>query len=172
RADSGRLPLHAQPLAPAQLLDDAAARARAAAGLRGRTIEVEPDELPDDVAVLADADRTAQALGNLIANGLLYGEGTVTLRAVASTDLIELHVCDEGGGFGPDVLPRAFERFGRGERARGREPGSGLGLAIVEALALAHGGVARARNRPGGGADVWIALPRRPVPAIRLIAPA
>ena len=36
----------------------------------------------------------------------------------------------------------------------------GLGLALVEAVAEAHGGHAGARNRPEGGADVWIALPR------------
>jgi signal transduction histidine kinase len=34
-----------------------------------------------------------------------------------------------------------------------------LGLAIVEAIALAHGGGARAANRDGEGADVWIELP-------------
>ena len=172
RADQGRLPLHARPQAPADLLEAAANRARAAAGLRDRSIVVEPIELPDDVAVLADADRTAQALGNLITNALLYGTGTVTLSAAPRGHLIELHVRDEGQGFAADELGRAFERFGRGEHARSREPGSGLGLAIVEAVAVAHGGLARARNCPGGGADVWIAVPRSPVPAVRLAVPA
>ena len=67
---------------------------------------------------------------------------------------------DEGQGFPDELLPRAFERFGRGQHARAAEPGSGLGLALVEAVALAHGGHAQARNRPGGGADVSITLPR------------
>jgi two-component system, OmpR family, sensor kinase len=172
RADQGRLPLHPLPQPPAELLEAAATRARAAAGMRGRSIVVEPIEFADDVAVLADPDRTAQALGNLITNALLYGEGTVTLSAVANGRLIELHVLDEGEGFAGQELGRAFERFGRGDSARGREPGSGLGLAIVEAVAVAHGGVAQARNRPEGGADVWIAMPRSPVPAVRLVAPA
>jgi signal transduction histidine kinase len=34
-----------------------------------------------------------------------------------------------------------------------------LGLAIVDVIARAHGGAAGARNRPAGGADVWISLP-------------
>jgi signal transduction histidine kinase len=114
--------------------------------------------------VLADPDRTAQALSNLITNALLYGGGTVTLSAEDGGDLIELHVRDEGEGFPEELLPRAFERFGRGERARGREPGSGLGLAIVEAVAVAHGGRAEAHNRAQGGADVWIGLPRSRLP--------
>ena len=45
-------------------------------------------------------------------------------------------------------------------RARGRG-GAGLGLAIVAAIARAHGGEAGAADRPDGGADVWIELPRR-----------
>jgi signal transduction histidine kinase len=72
---------------------------------------------------------------------------------------VELHVTDEGPGFGTDQLARAFERFGRGDQARADAQGSGLGLAIVEAIAVAHGGHAGARNRAQGGADVWIALP-------------
>lgn len=67
---------------------------------------------------------------------------------------------DEGHGFPDDLLSRAFERFGRGQPARANQPGSGLGLAIVEAVAVAHGGHAEARNRPDGGADVSITLPR------------
>ena len=36
---------------------------------------------------------------------------------------------------------------------------SGLGLALVQAVAVAHGGRAEARNRSDGGADVSITLP-------------
>jgi signal transduction histidine kinase len=35
-----------------------------------------------------------------------------------------------------------------------------LGLAIARAIAEAHGGSAHVANRPGGGADAWIAIPR------------
>ena len=37
--------------------------------------------------------------------------------------------------------------------------GAGLGLAIVQAIAVAHGGAAAARNEPGGGAVVTLHLP-------------
>jgi signal transduction histidine kinase len=73
---------------------------------------------------------------------------------------VELHVMDQGPGFPDDLIDRPFERFARGSEARAGEPGSGLGLALVDAVATAHGGFARVRNRPEGGADVWIALPR------------
>jgi signal transduction histidine kinase len=157
RADQGRLPLEAEPLAARELLEAAAGRARAAADLQGRSIVV--GDVPGGVTVLADPDRTTQALDNLITNALRYGEGTITLTARRAGELVALHVTDEGRGFPDDLLGHAFERFGRSSEARAGGPGSGLGLALVEAVAIAHGGSAEARNRPDGGADVWIALP-------------
>jgi signal transduction histidine kinase len=158
RADQGRLPLHPQPLPARKLLEDAAGRARAAAEAKGRSIAI--GHLPDGCGVRADPDRAAQALDNLITNALLYGDGTVTLSARSHRDHVELHVSDQGEGFPDDLLERAFERFGRGRHAPSDQPGSGLGLAIVQAVAVAHGGRAEARNRADGGADVSITLPR------------
>ena len=66
---------------------------------------------------------------------------------------------DEGQGFPVEFLDRAFERFARPDPDR-RGGGSGLGLSIVHAIADAHGGTAEASNLPGGGADVWLTLPR------------
>jgi signal transduction histidine kinase len=160
RADQGRLPLHPETLDVREVLDAVAARARAAAEVRGRSIVVR-NGAPGAETFRADPDRTAQALDNLVKNALLYGEGTISLSAEAGgDDLIELHVGDEGPGFPDDLIGRAFERFGRGDDARAGPPGSGLGLALVDAIALAQGGHAHARNRDEGGADVWIALPR------------
>jgi signal transduction histidine kinase len=159
RVDQGRLPLNPEPLAPRDLLEETAARARAAAEMRGRSIVV-GDAAAGGSAVLADRDRVTQALDNLVTNALRYGEGTIALSARADGDLVELHVTDEGRGFPEEMLGHEFERFARGAGARGSEPGSGLGLALVAALAVAHGGRATARNRHEGGADVCIALPR------------
>ena len=157
RADQGRLPLHPRPLVARELLEAAAARAGAGAEVRGRSIAVA--EPANGCAVRADPDRAAQVLDNLITNALLYGDGTITLSARIAAHDVELHVTDEGDGFPDELLPRAFERFGRGQHARANEPGSGLGLALVEAVAVAHGGHAEACNRPGGGADVSFTLP-------------
>ena len=74
---------------------------------------------------------------------------------------IHFEVTDEGPGFPPDFLPRAFQRFSRVDSSRARSNGgAGLGLAIVAAIATAHGGQASAANRPQGGAQVRLSLPR------------
>ena len=164
RADQGRLPLNPEPLAARELLDAAAGRARAAAEVRARSVVVR-DPLPDGCLVMADPDRAAQALDNLVKNTLLYGGGTITLAAEGNGELVELHVIDEGPGFPDELIAHPFERFARGGEARASEPGSGLGLSLVQAIAAAHEGRAGARNRREGGADVWIALPLA-VPAL------
>jgi two-component system, OmpR family, sensor kinase len=156
RADHGRLPLRLRPLEPHVLLEAAAERACAVAWTRGRRIVVR--DMAPGSWMLGDPDRAAQALDNLVSNALQYGSGTITLTARADGSLLELHVADQGSGFGDDVAARAFQRFARGKPAS--DPGSGLGLSLVAAIAIAHRGVATLGNLPEGGADVCIALPR------------
>jgi two-component system, OmpR family, sensor kinase len=157
RSDQGRLPIRGAPLDAVELLEAAARRAEAAAGAAGRKVVAERHG-EDGALAFADPDRAAQALDNLVANALAYGRGEVRLSAREVEGQVELHVADQGDGFPPELLERAFDRFSRGDPGRSGE-GTGLGLAIVAAIARAHGGGAGARNRAGGGADVWISLP-------------
>jgi signal transduction histidine kinase len=154
RADQGRLPLRPEPIDVQELLERAAERHRAAAGDRPITATV---AIEGGAVILADPDRSAQALDNLVANALRHGAGPVELTARAAPGgLIELTVRDHGPGLPAGYAERAFERFGQGGTSVG---GSGLGLAIVEAIARAHGGRATVADAPGGGAVATIALP-------------
>ena len=107
----------------------------------------------------------------MIENALRHGDGPVRLQAREAHDEVELHVVDGGLGFPPSFIERAFDRFSRADTRRA-SGGSGLGLAVVDAIASAHGGRASARNAEGGGADVWVSLPRydpsrnRPAPPV------
>jgi two-component system OmpR family sensor kinase len=157
RSDQGQLPIRGEPLDAHELLEAAARRAQAAASATGRSVVAEaPGE--DGAVAFADPDRAAQALDNLVTNALAYGRGEVRLNVREAEGRVELHVLDQGDGFAPELLDRAFDRFSRGDPARSGE-GTGLGLAIVAAIAHAHGGAAGVRNRPGGGGDAWISLP-------------
>jgi two-component system, OmpR family, sensor kinase len=137
-----------------QLCENVARRFRGRAGADGRSIAVAADHT---ASVRCDPDRIERALANLVDNALRHGGGEVVVRAQRADGRVELHVCDRGPGFPPEFLAHAFERFT--QAASGRRHGAGLGLAIVERIARGHGGSAKAANRPGGGADVWIELP-------------
>jgi signal transduction histidine kinase len=155
RADSERFALRPTAVSAAALVGDAVARARrrpSAAGVRIAIRDVV------DTPVLADPDRIGQALDNMLDNALRYAAGEVELTAQGAGSNVEIHVRDDGPGFPPAFLPRAWERFSRADAAR-TDDGAGLGLAIIRTIAERHGGGADAANRPGGGADVWISLP-------------
>jgi signal transduction histidine kinase len=154
RADQGPLPIRRETVAASDLLEDAATRFGNRAAALDRELLVEPSELRLD----ADPLRVGQALVNLVDNALVHGAGAIELAAVERDGLVELHVRDGGPGFPVGFRPRAFDRFSRGDEARGRG-GSGLGLSIVELVARAHGGDVGLHDRPSGGADVWISLP-------------
>jgi signal transduction histidine kinase len=154
RSDQGQLPLRREPVAAGALLQAAAERFAARASEQARTIAVAD---AGDLLVDSDAAYVEQALGGFIDNALGHGAGPIELSAVRNGPLVELHVADRGPGMPAEFLPRAFDRFSRADEARSRG-GTGLGLSIVELIARAHGGEARAENRPGGGADMWISL--------------
>jgi heavy metal sensor kinase len=159
RADRGKLPLQLETLDASELLSSVASRFEWRAQDSGRPLRTA------DAAgfrVVGDRLRLEQALANLVDNALRYGGGEVRLAAASTDGVVELHVTDDGSGFPPDFLSRAFERFTRPDGAR-TGPGSGLGLAIVRVIAEAHGGTAHVKNNDEGGADVWIAVPSTPL---------
>ena len=114
---------------------------------------------------MADPDRLAQALRNLILNAIEHTAapaGLVRLEVSAlPSGSIRFTVLDDGPGIEPEQLERVFERFHRTDRARDRAGGgAGLGLAIVQAVAHAHGGCVRASAAPWGGAKLQLDVPR------------
>jgi heavy metal sensor kinase len=158
RADQGRLPVRAERMQAADLLRTVNERFATRAAEAGRELSTTVGE----IELSADRLRLEQALSNLVDNAFRHGAGAIRLETSENDGALELHVLDEGPGFDTAFLERAFLRFARSDESRSEE-GSGLGLAITAMIARAHGGAAGARNRPDGGADVWISLPgRRP----------
>ncbi|WP_399087949.1 ATP-binding protein [Streptomyces sp. BBFR2] len=147
RLDSGR-PLESAPLDLSPLVVDAVSDARAAGpGHRWRLdLPVEP------MTVRGDGARLQQVLVNLLANARVHTpEGTtVTARLRAADGGVRLQVHDDGPGIAPELLPRVFERFARGDASRSRAAGStGLGLALVQAVVTAHGGTVAVESARG-----------------------
>jgi heavy metal sensor kinase len=155
RADDGRLPLSLDRHTVREVLDAVAGRFDTQARAAGRELQV---SARDGVAFTGDRVRLEQALGNLVDNALRHGSGPVRLAGEVENGTVALRVTDRGGGFPPDFLPHALERFSRADVARAGG-GAGLGLAIVDAIARAHGGSAAAANAPEGGAEVTLTIP-------------
>ena len=67
---------------------------------------------------------------------------------------VRLTVADNGSGFDPRMLARAFEPYATSKRR-----GTGLGLPVVKKIIEEHGGTIELQNRKdGSGAKVLILL--------------
>jgi heavy metal sensor kinase len=154
QADDGSLPVRQEQLPATELLTAVRERYGRQAADVDRPLQIQAD---DQLELHVDRLRVEQALGNLVENALLHGRGRILLIARRRDGRVELHVRDEGSGFPPEFIERAFDRFSRSDSAR-QGPGVGLGLAIVDLIARAHGGSAHAANL-NGGADAWLELP-------------
>ena len=158
-AEAGQLPLHRREVVAADLLEDVAARFAGAAAEAGVVLKVTPDAASP--LLFVDPERLEGVLSNLTANALRHtpAGGHVTLSATAAPGGAALTVADTGEGIAAADLPFVFDRFWRGDRARGRSAGAGLGLAIARQLVLAHGGTIDVASAPGEGTIFTIRLP-------------
>jgi two-component system, OmpR family, sensor kinase len=152
----GALPLATETADADMLLAEVRARYQDRAAEHDREIRIGAAE---GLTLSVDRNRVRQALGNLVDNALRHGDGAIELGAMGADHGVALTVSDEGPGFDPTIANRAFERFARGETARGAD-GSGLGLAIVRAIVEAHDGTVAIV--PGQGATVRVWLPAGP----------
>jgi signal transduction histidine kinase len=131
------------------------------------TVRAEFVEMGKDVTVQGHASgplpgkpqALKRCVTNLIGNAVNFGaRARISVRDGAQ---LEISICDEGPGIPPDELEKVFEPFYRLESSRNRDTGgTGLGLSIARDVAQAHGGHLVLRNRPEGGIEARLTLPR------------
>ena len=101
-----------------------------------------------------------RCLTNLVDNAIRYG-GSAAVQVEDTADQLTIRVLDHGPGIAEGELEQAFEPFFRAEASRSRDTGgTGLGLGIARNVARAHGGDLVLRNRPEGGLEAILTLPR------------
>ena len=111
----------------------------------GRRVQVEWEA--GATTVHADRRRLAQTLGNLLANAVEHGEGSVRVLGRARRDRVEVEVADRGPGFA--TKPRAGH------------PGRGHGLSIAKRAAEDVGGGLAVSSHEGRGVVVELPVDRQ-----------
>lgn len=117
--------------------------------------------------VRGDAQILIEAVGNLIANAIVYSPrgSRVGVGVRVDDGVVEISVADQGIGIDEADRERIFERFYRADEARSRRTGgTGLGLSIVKHATQRHGGEVRLWSRPGRGSTFTMRLPQIPSP--------
>ena len=121
------------------------------------TIAVAPAAPSGLPRVLADANQMRQVLHNVLTNAEDALADVVAPRIdialVRDGPRARLTVRDNGPGFPPQILARAFEPY-----VTTKAKGTGLGLAIVKKIVDDHGGEIRLANDNGGEVSIWLPL--------------
>ena len=117
---------------------------------------ISPDDLPP---VLADRERIAQALSNLVGNAIKFSPAgsEVVVRVEVLEREVHFSVTDRGMGMNAEQLLHAFDRFWQSSRTD--RQGAGLGLAITKGIVEAHNGRIWAESQPGSGSTFHFTLP-------------
>lgn len=133
---------------------------RAAAPARGAGFEA---EVPETMAVRADADQLFRVLSNLVRNAAQAIEasgaaGRVTIRASEAAGRSEIRVIDTGPGLPLKARENLFQPF----RGGVRQGGTGLGLVIAAEIVRGHGGTLDLEETGAKGSTFRISLPVPP----------
>lgn len=115
------------------------------------------------VPVVGSPEALGRVIRNLVDNAVRHAPpGSEVVVEVDDGGAVT--VLDQGPGFEPEFIDRAFLLFERADPARARDTGgAGLGLAIARGFVQAHGGEIWAEKGPGG--RVGFRLPA-PDPAV------
>lgn len=114
-------------------------------------LRIEPD-VPDGLTLMADTDRIAQVVTNLMSNARQHGapRQPILVKAAVSDDLISLSVVNHGGPIADDVLAHLFSPFKPESVGQSRNrTGLGLGLYIAEQVVRDHDGDIAVQCRDG-----------------------
>ena len=126
----------------------------------GKRIRLEGDPA---LTLWCDPDWTAEALGNLVKNGLDHtaAGGLVQVTWRHTPGMVQVQVADNGSGIAPEDIHHIFKRFYRG-RSGPDACGAGLGLPLARAIVEGQGGAITVQSTPGQGSVFAVSFPDGP----------
>ena len=108
--------------------------------------------------VLADNEKTAWVLNNLLSNAIRYSyeNSNIKINVRKIEDKIQFSVTDTGQGIAPQYLSKIFDRYFRVPGSK--KEGTGLGLSISKEFIEAQGGEITVKSEYGAGSTFGFLL--------------
>lgn len=110
---------------------------------------------PEKIMVSCDYDKIVRACINVLSNALKHTKDYIEIELSVEYDFACIKISDNGNGFAESKLKKLFSTT-TGETI----DGNGIGLLIVYEMVKRHDGNIYVDNKPDGGAEVIIHLPR------------
>ena len=147
RLEAGSVDLELQPVDVTEIADEAIEVLRPTAQRLAINVVL---DAPGSITTATAPEALGRVMRNLIDNAIRHSASQVTV-SISTEDQLRVRVMDDGKGFPPDFVERAFDSFTRADSARTRDgSGTGLGLAIARRFIDALGGSIHAAPGPGG----------------------
>jgi signal transduction histidine kinase len=159
KADAGQVRLNFELVQLDDLVEESVADMKILAQPQGIQVKLEECE---QISISGDRHRLRQLLLNLTDNAVKYNhrDGTVTVSLRRNGGFAELKISNTGAGMAPELQPRVFERFFRGDISHSNAvEGCGLGLSIAQWIVLAHLGSIRFVSEPNKLTVVTVKFP-------------
>jgi len=118
------------------------------------SIQVDCNTEEDAQHIYADREKLLQALLNVVGNAARYAKQTISINVTSRKQFIQIEITDDGEGISPQLLPKLFQRFAKGNNGE-----TGLGLAISRAIVERCHGRIMACNQSSGGAVFRLSFP-------------
>lgn len=156
QVESGKIHLNIAATPPQEIVRYAIAANEIQAESRNITLQTADNGVQS--AVLADSEKTAWVLTNLVSNAIRYSHDHSIVCITLSEDVgaVRIAVADSGRGISPEYKEKIFDRYFR-VPGSGRE-GTGLGLAISREFIEAQEGTLTVESELGAGSTFTIAL--------------
>jgi two-component system OmpR family sensor kinase len=163
RADAGQTMITPHEMQLDDLVRATSHGMRALADEKGLELKINVD---GSVPYQGDEEMLRRILRNLLDNAIKYstGPGTIEVSLIRDAGTYRVCVSDSGQGISPEAQGHIFDRFFRGDSARGHVEsqsgsGAGLGLAIAREIAELHGGRVELSRSNGKGSTFELILP-------------
>lgn len=157
QVESGTIQLNRIPTSVNEIIDYAVNTTKATAEQKAISFEV---NVPNNIAsILADKEKTAWVITNLLTNAIRYADenSVIKINAVESTNnKVEISVTDQGQGILPEYLDKIFDRYFRVPGTK--KEGTGLGLSISKEFIEAQGGTISVKSEYGVGSIFMVSL--------------
>ncbi|HFK1727961.1 HAMP domain-containing histidine kinase [Bacillus sp. WL1] len=115
-----------------------------------------------DISFMGDRERIHQMMVILLDNAMKYTNegGHIQIDCTQTNSSIRIRVKDDGIGVKGEDIPKLFDRFYQGDKARSTSEGAGLGLSIANWIVEKHYGKISVESRWGEGTCFEVILPK------------
>ncbi|HHT7237228.1 MULTISPECIES: sensor histidine kinase [Bacillus] len=115
-----------------------------------------------DILFMGDRERIHQMMVILLDNAMKYTNegGHIQIDCTQTNSSIRIQVRDDGIGVTEEDIPKLFDRFYQGDKARSTSEGAGLGLSIANWIVEKHYGKISVESKLGEGTCFEVIFPK------------